>query len=474
MKNSSQWQHSGIRGRCVRIGAVLTLASALTLSATAATTAPAGGVLVTHMNSQSWSISVIGGGTARHFAGTVDSSAPITGVTRVKMESSDSAVLTTANQLTLSMSAKPGTDTVQFTAPTTAKLCIRSTGGGSVPLYLGDSLEVAVAITAPYSLAGTDACGTGGGGGGGTTDNRKKHAGHYVALTRGQDTQAIMAATLKPGVAGFMKRYTWRSLEPSMGAYNLAEIKSDLDWAASYGMHLIVMIEDKTFTMERPTPSYLDAYTLVNRAGGYTAVRWSTNITSRWKALVKAIGSQFDSNAAFEGIATQETSLGFDDATLNANGYTPEKYRDAYIDMFTDAGKSLPTSHIFWFMNFFARNQDYIASVAAAVASSGVVMGGPDVMPDNKALQSRTYPLYSQFHSKLPLFGQVEDVCYSQLHATSGYKTKYWTMPELFGYARDNLHVNYMIWVRVPNASPSDSYDYEDALPVMATNPTFN
>ena len=63
-----------------------------------------------------------------------------------------------------------------------------------------------------------------------------------------------------------MKRYTWRSLEPTLGVYNFAEIQSDLAWAKSYGMQLIVMIEDKTFVLDRPNPAYLDAYTPRNRA----------------------------------------------------------------------------------------------------------------------------------------------------------------------------------------------------------------
>lgn len=283
-----------------------------------------------------------------------------------------------------------------------------------------------------------------------------------------------MLNSIEPGVVGFMKRYTWRSLEPSLGVYDFSELQDDLNTAASQGMHLIAMIEDKTFTLERPTSAYLDAYTLRNRAGGYTVVRWSPYVVTRWKALVKAIGQRFDGNSAFEGIATQETALGFDDATLNANGYTPEKYRDSYIDILSDASVTLPTSRVFWFMNFFPRKQDYIGSVASAVASKGVVMGGPDVWPDSKSLQSVTYPFYDQFAGKMPLFGQVEPVCYSLPHMSGTYSTKYWTMPELFKYARDNLYVNYMFWVRVPKPNPSDAYTWLDAVPVIGNNPTFN
>ena len=47
-------------------------------------------------------------------------------------------------------------------------------------------------------------------------------------------------------------------------------------------------------------------------------------------------------------------------------------------------------------------------------------------------------------------------------------------MPELFNCARTKLHVNYMFWVRPPTPPVPDSYDWLDALPVIAANPTFN
>jgi hypothetical protein len=302
---------------------------------------------------------------------------------------------------------------------------------------------------------------------------RKYHPGHYVAMMRGQDTHSVMTASLKPGVRGIMKRYTWRSLEPSQGNYEFSEVKADLAWAQAYGMKLVVMVEDKTFSLERPTPGYLDNLTVRNRAGGYTVVRWHPTVVTRMKALLQALG-RFDSNLAFEGVALQETAPGFDNTVLSRFNYTPEKYRDAYIAILSAGANAMPTSRMFWFMNFFPKNQDYIAAVANAVASKGVIMGGPDVMPDNSALKQRTYPFYTQFRSKMPLFGQIEAMCYDHEHKTSGYSTKYWTMPELFRYARDQLHVDYLFWVRVPKPPSRGAYDWTDALPVIEMNPSFN
>ena len=47
-------------------------------------------------------------------------------------------------------------------------------------------------------------------------------------------------------------------------------------------------------------------------------VRWNPTVVTRFNALVKAIGNQFDSNKNFEGIATQETALGLDAQVLKA------------------------------------------------------------------------------------------------------------------------------------------------------------
>jgi hypothetical protein len=435
---------------------------------------PTSGLLITQVNSQQWQIRMTSATAASRFSGVVESDMQITGVQTVGLESADSANLLTPTSLGATFTVWPrGTDGVDFTIAAGAKLCLRDTGSSGVPMYVGTSLQNALPVTAPVALAGTDAC-NGTTGGPPPPGPRKLHAGHWIVMDRGADSQVLMQDAVRPGVVGIVKRYTWLSLEPTEGAYHFSTVASDLAWAAANGMRLIMFIEDKTFVFERPNPPYLDAYTPRNRAGGYTMVRWAPTVVTRFNALVKALGAQFDSNKNFEGIATQETSLSLDAPTLKAFGYTPEKYRDSYINTLTTSTASLPTSRVFWFMNFLVGNQAYISSIANAVASTGVVMGGPDVWPDNQSLQSVTYPLYKQFYGKMPLFGQVESVCYSEPHMTSGYTTKYWTMPELFNFARVDMHVNYMFWVRYTKTNPADAYTWANALPVIAANATFS
>jgi hypothetical protein len=306
------------------------------------------------------------------------------------------------------------------------------------------------------------------------TTTRKFHPGQYtVILMAHNDQQRYMDDANRAGMRGIMKKYNWRDLEPTQGNYNFTKIQADLNWAQAYGMQLIIMIVDKSFKLERPNPAYLDTLTPRNRTGGYTMVRWNPTVVTRYKALTAAMGKRFDSHPNFEGIAAQETSLGLDNTVLNKYGYSPEKYRDALISSFTYALSVMPRSRVFWYQNFFVGNQAYIGSVAAAVGPKGMVLAGPDVLPDNKALVQKTYPFYDQFQGKMHMGIQVEDICYRALHATAGYQTKYWTMQELFRYARDKLHSDYMFWVRIPSASPADSYDWHDALPVIQANPVF-
>ena len=454
---------------------LLTLNCLLVPFAMAQTAPPDGGLLITRVNSEQWQFRLIAGSTRQQFSGIVESDLPLTAVQGVRLESStDSVKLSTPTSLGASLAVWPGgVDGMNFSTGAGAKLCLRDTGSSGVHIFLGTSLTGAVQVTAPVALAGVDACGTAtqpvtGG------SARKYHPGHYTIMLHNADTQSLMATALQPGMVGIAKRYYWRLLEPSRGVYDFSAIKSDLAWAKTNGVRLVVVVDYKSFQSDKPGPAYLDAYDVHNKWGGYTMEIWSPVVVERYNALIKALGAQVDSDSNFEGLATQETALSLDSATLKSLGYTPEIYRDAMISMLRAASASLPTSRVFWYMNFLTGNQSYIGAIAAAVAPLGVVMGGPDVWPDNKSLQTLAYPFYSQFAGKMPLFIQCEDINYAQPHMTSGYATKNWTMPELYNFAVTKLHVNYMFWVRVPKAVNSAAYDWYDALPVIAAHRTLN
>jgi hypothetical protein len=447
----------------------LALSCLLVPCAMAQSPPPDSGLLITRVNSEQWQIRLIAGTASQQFSGVVESNLPIT-----RLGSTDSAKLLTSTSLGAIFSVSPGGfDGVNFSASADAKLCLRDAGSSGVHMYLGNSLADAVPVTAPVALSSVDACGDAIAPVPGAS-TRKYHPGHYTIVVNGVDAQAFMASSLKPGMVGIVRRYSWSSLEPTQGVYDFSVIKSDLAWAAANGTQFVVVIDYDTVDGTKAGPAYLDAYEIRNTAGGYTLELWSPVVVTRYNALIQALGAQFDSISNFEGLANQETALNLGSATLKTLGYTPEIYRDALINILSAATVRLPTSRVFWYMNFLVGNQSYIGTIAAAVAPLGVVMGGPDDWPDNQSLETKAYPYYTQFAGKMPLFIQVEGINYAEPHMTSGYTTKDWTMLELYEFALTNLHVNYMFWMRIPKPANPAAYDWDNALPVIAAHPTLN
>ena len=303
---------------------------------------------------------------------------------------------------------------------------------------------------------------------------RKFHPGHYVAIGRSED-KSDLARVLGKGVIGVQRRYRWAELEPAEDQYQFSAIARDLETAQSSGTQLVVMIVDKSFKDDFPTPDYLKAkYTMQSRHGGYTAARWDPYVNDRFKKLVDKLGAQFDCDPRFEGVAFQESSPSLDEAELDASGYTPEKYRDALIGLLRSAAASLPRSRVFWYMNFLPGNQKYIGEIASAVVGTGAVMGGPDILPDNRALARRVYPFYDQFQGRLKLFNSMQHNSYRHRHGGDAQSNSgYWSMEDLFIFARDKLHVDYIFWDYQRAAQPPGSHDWNDALDVIARHPVF-
>ena len=327
---------------------------------------------------------------------------------------------------------------------------------------------------------------------------RKFHPGHYVTIGRGEVRKgANVNAAAAKGVTGVQLRYRWSDLEPDRGRYELAPIERDLAAAKRAGLQLVAVIEDKSFDGVMPTPADLQRDHTMRGFRGFTAVRWDPVVRDRMDRLVAKLGAAFDCDPNFEGIAFQETALSVEPAEMQAHGYTPEKYRDAIVAQLRSATQSLPRSRVFWYMNFLPQKQQYLTEVADRVAGTGVVMGGPDILPDNQALQKRTYPLYQMFSHRMKMFGSMQNDSYRHARAgtpeaavsnaekppgagrnattppAAARSDDYWSMEELFVYGRDRLHLDYVFWEYRGQRRPTDVRDWTEAREVIARHPDF-
>jgi hypothetical protein len=374
---------------------------------------------------------------------------------------------------------------------------------------------------------------------------RKNQPGHYLAIGNGAGNGDRRGNYYKvvsgskpdllstPGIRGVQLRYTWADLNPTGNTFNFGTVKAtypdtertiraDL-WRCRQSPHpnakLIIMVEDRTFngatieTTVNPMPADMannSAYVrLVTTSSGgtsygYTAIRWDPVVITRWHALITALGAAFDSDPNWYGIAFQESAGGWSDADRTQTNYSDIKYRDALINQLKKASDVFPTSRIFWYTNFFPTPaQDFrLEEVADAIkvyqgGFHGVIMGGPDILPDrgyltNDNIWARCYPRYRDppvgSFGELPLFCSMQLDSYAHNHVTAATAASpdprmpglpvatwtlgsRWTMDHLFRFGRDYLHLNYVMW----DNRVGSGNDFEpDARLVIAANPTFN
>jgi hypothetical protein len=340
------------------------------------------------------------------------------------------------------------------------------------PISLGAGFLLILAVSGNSALHGAEPL------------SGKYHPGHYLAISEAEAVSSIKALD-EPAVRGVNKGYYWADLEPQKGAYNFSGIKADLDFLRQHHKQLVVFIKDKTFNPGRsPLPGYLSNDALPN-LHGFTAKRWDPLVVERLVALVQALAKEFNPDPNFEGIALQESALMITPAVQREQGYTPEKYRDALIKILTESNRALDRSQVFWYMNHLEGRDDYLGDIAEAVIPYRVVMGGPDILPYRKRLQT-TYRLYDRFNGKLKLFCSAQDDSYRHDRTDSRNMgtaaatgnlpppaSGYVPMTEIFQFARDQLHVNYIFWTYKTHPGSPGAFTFDDALIVMKKFPSF-
>jgi len=303
----------------------------------------------------------------------------------------------------------------------------------------------------------------------------KYNPGHYVRLTHFDDAYE-MEKVAKPGVVGFKRKYDWNELETAKDVYDFSAVREDIEHAANLGRQYVLMVGDKTFDSVNPMPGYLKggAYVAKNRKGGYTALRWKTYVNERYNKLLRKLGEEFDGHPAFEGITITESALSLSESVLNNHGYTASKYRNALLKSINTAVAATPNSRVFWYMNYLPRGRAMLDEIAREAAKKDVVLSGPDLLPDSNELQDMVYPLYNKMLGRMPMSISVQFDSYSHNHADRSKPTKYWTMNQLFGYAKNQLKVSYIFWNNKKWRSPADAYNITNVLPVIKNNQQFN
>lgn len=179
------------------------------------------------------------------------------------------------------------------------------------------------------------------------------HPYHWGWLLAGNRSTAKMDAMLAdaPSLQGFVAIFYLDEVNPTGVTYDFTEILASLSHLAGLGKYFSVMLAAKTFSSDSShganrMPADLQDYAIANNAssGGYTPLWWNATVDARfddvYTALEAAVAGSGDS-AYFEGITTQETSLGLDNNVLYGDSLSISSATTANPAVFTSTAHGL-------------------------------------------------------------------------------------------------------------------------------------
>lgn len=227
-------------------------------------------------------------------------------------------------------------------------------------------------------------------------------------------------------VQGLVIRLNWNDIESTAGSFNYTKTDRYVAQCRALGVLFIPMIIVRTFdghgvtndgTNPMPTDIASKAEWFSTGASGtihsgWQGWRWSPTVRSRFNNLCSKLGTRYDADIYFGGIATQETASGSPTGG-SSTIYTVGSYvgKDAYsasgfqlgLDDEVDAVfNNFPHARGFHYQNFLQGNQSLLTNYAAYMQPKGAWFGGPDLVTgstSNSNIVNNCYPNYTLYHN---------------------------------------------------------------------------
>ncbi len=269
-----------------------------------------------------------------------------------------------------------------------------------------------------------------------------------------------------PTIIGAQLKYTWRELEPERDRYDLDLVRNDLAFLSRNGKRLFIQIQDVSFDEKiMNVPEYLledssfgggaalkyefeDDDELHRVVDGWVARRWDPAVRERFARLLQALAKEFDGQLA--GINLPETSIGFGKSgKYHPAGYSYDAYYEGIRDLMRSAREAFHTSDVIIYANFMPgeelpnNDHGYLKGLYAYADQIGCGVGGPDLLPLRWFQRQNSLPLIA---ARAPQTRAGLAVQYGNLDDTDRKTGRRVTVRELYDYAKDKLHLDYIFW----------------------------
>jgi hypothetical protein len=178
---------------------------------------------------------------------------------------------------------------------------------------------------------------------------------------------------------------------------------------------------------------------------GWVAKQWDPAVRARFQALLAALAKRFDGQVA--GIDLPETAADLLPRE-KAKSFTCDSYFAGELENAAAARKLFQHSTVVQYVNFWPcewnDDRGYMRRTFDFALSHDVGLGGPDVVPFQKAHMHNAYPFFHLHKGKLKLVAMaVQEPTLTYLNPATG---KRFTRDEIVDFARDYLGADIIFW----------------------------
>jgi hypothetical protein len=307
---------------------------------------------------------------------------------------------------------------------------------------------------------------------------------NYIFFRRQHDRIAEPSFLTNQNIGGAQLTFTWRELEPERDRYDFSRLGERLAFLQRHGKRLVVQLQDVSFSDSILVPEYLTTDTSFHggvarkyesddddpahaRFEGWVARRWDPAVRARFAKLVNELGREFDGR--LEAIVLPETAIGMSLPALRPPDFTASAYVGAINDMMTTIRRAFPRSCVIVYANFMSgewlpgNDRGYLRAVYAHADSIGAGVGGPDLLPYRRGQLNHSYPLIASRRPGVIAGLAVQDGNLSERNPETGKRV---TAEELYRFATDRLHLDFIFW------GTEEPYYSADVLPFLRNLPT--
>jgi hypothetical protein len=255
--------------------------------------------------------------------------------------------------------------------------------------------------------------------------------------------------------------YNWKSLEAAKEQYDFSKIEADLKILDGMHKKMFIQVQDRFFSVgDKNVPAYLMQDAVYgggvapqsDNAGenqpvgsGWVAEQWNPNLRKQFQKLLRALALQFDGRVY--GVNLPETSAELD-IKHDHTGFGCDKYFNAELENMKFARSVFRKSYVVQYVNFWPCEWDndhhYMSRIFEYAAQNNIGLGGPDIVPGNKAQMRNSYPFFHQYKDRLVLVAMaVQEPTLTYTNPETG---KPFTKEEFQRFGRDYLGAKIIFW----------------------------